>query len=622
MVGFSCHDDMRAGYLAAAAQGGFINAIMVKYSPFFTKGDPFDQALDACHQAGIGIVAMKTMRNTHDVPSRLPELDKMGLDVHQALLHACWSDERISAVCIMIDNVGQMENIATAARAYKEPLHASRVETLRQLVLAGRRTMCPGCPGLRWVRRHHGFCLPGYCPLRHLLRAGWQSGRARDAPRPGPGSSRFFLGRSRRPSRPLRLPDGLPGNHATGAALLCLRACENRRRIPSWPSPKRAGSTQAEGEPLRVCAHTGIAHRTRAQYPHRLPDRRHRRLYLGEGPPLGPRHLQPAHQRPGFHRSGCERQVLDLRVDASQASDATIQSTPSTADTTADAQQPSAAPASAAALKKDPLEIYLPGIKPMGDTEFYSSDDLYQKIDGRSPAYQGFNVQELRCRTFSIDGGGSSYVDVYEYRMDTNVDAFGIFALERDPKGKPLAFAKDGYSGEMGYFFRQGPVYVQIIASDQNPKTMQIAEAVAENRARVLPADDSGLDGRRALPSAGLVPGSITFVQDNAQGQDFLKNVFQGTYDFEGKKLSYFVMASTPEEAASAWNAYLGFCGKFGGKANALSDINGAKVFQASNFGTFKVIFQRGNEIGGVVDATEAGPALDFVTHYLQGQSQ
>lgn len=146
MVGFSCHDDWRAAYLTSAAQGGFLDAVMVKYTPFFTKGDPFDQALDACHNAGIGIVAMKTMRNTHDVPLRVPEFDKMGLEVHQALLHAVWSDERISAVCNHVDNVSQMESSTSAARSYKQPLHASHVETLRQLILAGRRTMCPGCP--------------------------------------------------------------------------------------------------------------------------------------------------------------------------------------------------------------------------------------------------------------------------------------------------------------------------------------------------------------------------------------------------------------------------------------------------------------------------------------------
>jgi hypothetical protein len=46
----------------------------------------------------------------------------------------------------MIDNVNQMQSSTDAARSYKAPLHASHVETLRQLILAGRRTMCPGCP--------------------------------------------------------------------------------------------------------------------------------------------------------------------------------------------------------------------------------------------------------------------------------------------------------------------------------------------------------------------------------------------------------------------------------------------------------------------------------------------
>ena len=151
---------------------------------------------------------------------------------------------------------------------------------------------------------------------------------------------------------------------------------------------------------------------------------------------------------------------------------------------------------------------------------------------------------------------------------------------------------------------------------------MEVAKAIAENRAKVLPVDDSGLDGRRALPSAGLVPGSISFTQENAQGQDFLKNVYQGVYEFEGKKLTYFIMVATPDASSSAWKAYLAFCGKYGGKAETLPDINGAKVFQAANFGACKVIFQRGAQIGGIIDSQEPKPALDFVTQYLQGKIQ
>lgn len=269
--------------------------------------------------------------------------------------------------------------------------------------------------------------------------------------------------------------------------------------------------------------------------------------------------------------------------------------------------------------KGGPMEIALPGIKPMGDTEFYSADNLFEKIDGRAPAYLGFNFQQLRSRSFAIVGAEGSYVDVYEYRMDTPMNAFGIFALERDPQGKPIGFAPDGYSGEMGFFYRQGACYVQIIASDQNPKTMEVAKAIAENRAKALPADDKGLDARRRLPADGMIPESVTFVQENAQGQEFLKNVFQAVYKFEDAKLPFFLMVATPEAAAGAFKSYQDFIARFG-KATALPDVDGAHIFQAESFGKCKVIYQREGEIGGVYDAADPEIARKFVEQYLQGK--
>ncbi len=157
LVGFSCHDGRLNDYLNAAAQGRFVDIIMLKYNPFFKKGDPFDKALEACHKAGIGLVAMKTMRDMKDVPQRLPEFDKIGLNVHQAKLQACWSDPRIAAICNMIDNVDMMQASSAAARSYKEPLKIAQMELLRETMIAGRRTMCTGCPSCEEFAKQTGF---------------------------------------------------------------------------------------------------------------------------------------------------------------------------------------------------------------------------------------------------------------------------------------------------------------------------------------------------------------------------------------------------------------------------------------------------------------------------------
>ena len=155
MAGFSCHGGPE--YIQAAADGGFVDAVMVQYTPFFTPGDAFDRALTACHDKGIGLIAMKTLRHAVEVPKRLPEFDKLGLTTHQALLHAVWSDPRISAICNSMQNAGQMESSVAAVRSYKTPLKTAQTNLLRDTVLAGRRTFCPGCPACHQNAGQLGF---------------------------------------------------------------------------------------------------------------------------------------------------------------------------------------------------------------------------------------------------------------------------------------------------------------------------------------------------------------------------------------------------------------------------------------------------------------------------------
>lgn len=317
--------------------------------------------------------------------------------------------------------------------------------------------------------------------------------------------------------------------------------------------------------------------------------------------------------------------LYSLRAGALKSTGAPAAETPAPPETKAtpgapespDGHEPAAPPAApASTAKNQPIEI--PGTTPMGETEFYSADNLYEKIDGRAPAYLEFGFQQLRSRSFAGTADKGSYVDVYEYRMDSPVNAFGIFALERDPAGKPLDIAPDGYSGEMGYFFRQGNCYVQVIASDQKPATLDLAKSVAGHLAKSIPADDAGLGARRNLPAQGMVPGSVAYTQDNAQGQAFLKDVFQASYDFEGKKITFFLMVTTPEAAARAWESYLAFSGRYGGKAEALPDFSGAKIFQATNFGKSKIIYQRGGELGGVIDTQDPVAARAFLDNVLE----
>lgn len=144
--GFSCHDKKLIDYLNAAAEGGFIDAIMLKYDPLLEKGDPLDRALDACHDAGIGLVAMKEMQAFKKAPVSHPDLEDTGLTTHQVVLQKVWSDPRIASVCSAIENVQQMEQNTMAARSFTEPVSPTAVKALTQIASLTAAPMCPGCP--------------------------------------------------------------------------------------------------------------------------------------------------------------------------------------------------------------------------------------------------------------------------------------------------------------------------------------------------------------------------------------------------------------------------------------------------------------------------------------------
>ncbi|HEX3450524.1 MAG TPA: aldo/keto reductase, partial [Isosphaeraceae bacterium] len=62
-VGFSTHHKNRAAILQAAADGGFVDVIMLQNNPWIAEElgqkDQINRALDNCHKAGIGLISMK-----------------------------------------------------------------------------------------------------------------------------------------------------------------------------------------------------------------------------------------------------------------------------------------------------------------------------------------------------------------------------------------------------------------------------------------------------------------------------------------------------------------------------------------------------------------------------------
>jgi predicted aldo/keto reductase-like oxidoreductase len=151
-VGFSTHDATKAQQLLNAAEGGFIDVIMLAFQPIWhTRDSQLDRALDACHKAGIGLVSMKQISGMSDrvlkaVEQRVPTLKAKGLSAFGGLLQSIWTDERFTCSCVSMHNTDQLREDIHAARTFK-PLTTAEIEGLRDAVLAAGPSFCANCDG-------------------------------------------------------------------------------------------------------------------------------------------------------------------------------------------------------------------------------------------------------------------------------------------------------------------------------------------------------------------------------------------------------------------------------------------------------------------------------------------
>jgi len=156
-IGFSTHHKDRAQIIQAAADGGIVDAIMLQYTPWLDKDAPLNKALDTCHKKGVGLISMKQVAGNFppggpkrdilkEVVEKVPMLAEKKLSPYQGLLHAIWTDERITASCVSMRNTDQVRENADAARRF-EPLKEAEIHQLRDAVIALNPTLCADCDG-------------------------------------------------------------------------------------------------------------------------------------------------------------------------------------------------------------------------------------------------------------------------------------------------------------------------------------------------------------------------------------------------------------------------------------------------------------------------------------------
>ena len=142
--GFSCHDGTVAELLRKAATLPWIDAIMFKYNFRDYGNRELNAAMDACHRADVGLIAMKTQGSAMSFEDRVRKFGSGRFSRPQAVLKAVWEDGRITAAVSHMDTLEKIKaNVAAATD--KSTLSAADRDALQQYALATQHLYCAGC---------------------------------------------------------------------------------------------------------------------------------------------------------------------------------------------------------------------------------------------------------------------------------------------------------------------------------------------------------------------------------------------------------------------------------------------------------------------------------------------
>jgi len=187
----------------------------------------------------------------------------------------------------------------------------------------------------------------------------------------------------------------------------------------------------------------------------------------------------------------------------------------------------------------------------------FTSENLYEVIDGEAPFVISFGFRSLAQATYRRGAEGESTVDIYD--MGSTSNAFALFRSRANVEAPPVDVGSEGAGDDARVEFWQGPFYVAL--SIPSPAEHRSVLALARDLADTLPPTEAWPAYLRLLPTAGRVARSEQYLPSDFLGHEFLKRAVTARYKLGGREATLFACRyESADEAAGAlgrFEAYL-----------------------------------------------------------------
>ena len=242
----------------------------------------------------------------------------------------------------------------------------------------------------------------------------------------------------------------------------------------------------------------------------------------------------------------------------------------------------------------------VPGWTQDGQPRFYTTDNLYEYMDGNSEGYFSYNFQNMHGITCKR-GEATFVIDISD--MGDPDNAFGWFSATRDLRQAAYPVGMGGQIVPRRLIFAKGKYYVEIAANPEGDHTAPLKEWAAALD-KLVPGTTSPPAALAWFPTENQQ--TLKLVPESVLGLRLLKRGYVAQYDY-GK--AFLVLEESPDSAAGVMQKLRA---RFGETAPAKL---GDEAFQFTDKYLGKLcVFRKGRYIGGYGNVAEGQDALALAT--------
>jgi hypothetical protein len=243
---------------------------------------------------------------------------------------------------------------------------------------------------------------------------------------------------------------------------------------------------------------------------------------------------------------------------------------------------------------------------PSGPVEFFSPQNLSDKIDGKAELYLSSGMKTLTTQRFKLKDPSNAWMEVFQYDMGKSRNGFAVYSAQMRTDGVRLNLTPFSYRTENGHFFLNGHMYVEIIGSGSTQEEMAARETLAQAIVGANPGSSEVFDELLLFPEPYLNRASISLISTDAFGFEGLDNVFTASYEVNHIGAMLFLSRrESASEAAALASAYYAFLLENGGKAVESEAFNGQNARLVEILDAFELIVSKGPILAGVREAPD-----------------